>query len=256
MPATLGSQKFVRHKVDEVRNYSILYDPSYYASLWVAYPLVSSHMSGNSDAENWSQDPEVADNLETNTWGGSYGVSLSTENYPNNLYGRGHQIPAADRKVKAFRDQTYYSTNMTPQIQYGFNGGIWEKLEEAIRGQASASDTLYIVTGPVYQTVNGSETVKTIVNTRDGKTLKVANYYYKVVMKVKWSSDKSTIEDAMAVGFWFEHKDYGSASDYTSHTKSVAEIETLTGISFFTNLPEGKKSKAKSNNNWTTFTNF
>ncbi len=260
-PATLGNQKLVKHSVTvsgtETRNYSILYDPSRYASLWVAYPLTAGHLNGNSDAENWSQDPSVDNSLETNTWTGAYGVDIETPNYSNNYYSRGHQIPAGDRKVSDFRNQTFYSTNMTPQIQYGFNGGIWEQLETDIRNLASANDTLYIATGPVYQKKGGSETVKTITNARDGKTLPIANYYYKVVLKVKWSADKKTVTSAKAIGFWFEHKDYGSAKNYEAYTLSVNQIETWTGFDFFANLPDDIETAIEADTpTWSSFKTF
>lgn len=108
------------------RNYTYLYDKDTYMSYWVAYPLCVDHtVTGREE-----------------TWG--YGASLMTENYPKNFYARGHQLPNADRNaVSQMQAQTYYSTNMTPQIQHGFNGGIWAKLEEGVRKQIPQNDTLY-----------------------------------------------------------------------------------------------------------------
>ena len=256
-PATLGNKEIVKHKAKhnniEYRNYSILYDPSRYASLWVAYPLNSFYTSGSSDAKNWSDDPEIDDQKETNTWSGSYGVSFTGQYHENNLYARGHQIPAGSRTVSELRAQTYYSTNMTPQIQNGFNGGIWSDLENAIRG-AMGTDTLYIVTGPVYQKVGGNETVNTIVNKNDNKRLDVANYYYKVVLKVKWSGN--TVVKAKTIGFWYEHKDYPNNTDFgdSQYVKSVDDIEKWTGFNFFANLPDDLEEAAESKTiSWSDF---
>ena len=74
--------------------------------------------------------------------------------------------------------QTYYSTNMTPQIQNGFNGGIWAKLEEAVRNEIPEGDTLYVITGAVFEKFAQDENVKTIVNKNDSKPLPVPNYYW------------------------------------------------------------------------------
>ena len=258
-PASLGNRELVHHKATvnskEYRNFSILYDPSRYASLWVAYPLTESHTTGNSDFKTFQKDPDV-NGAQTNTWDGSYGVSYSGTNYPNTVYARGHQIPAADRKTKELREQTYYATNMTPQIQDGFNGSVWSNLETAIRGLVSSNDTLYIATGPVYQKVGGSETVKTIVNTRDNKTIPVANYYYKVLLKVKWSG--TTVSSAKAIGFWFTHTDYpkGTAYDDSQFIQRVDQIEEWTGFDFFASLPAAVATEAEKNTSWTDFKNF
>lgn len=256
-PATLGNKEIVKHKAKhnnvEYRNYSILYDPTRYASLWVAYPLSSFHTSGNSSATSWQNDPSIDKDKQTDTWSGSYGVDFEGEYYTNNLYSRGHQVPAGSRTVSELRAQTYYATNMTPQIQNGFNGGIWKDLEESVR-KTIGNDTLYIATGPVYQTVGGSEEIKTICNIRDGKTLPLANYYYKVILKVKWSGDK--VVGAKAIGFWYEHKEYpkGTSYDASEFVKKVDDIEQWTGINFFANLPDDLEEEAESKlNSWEGF---
>lgn len=102
------------------------------------------------------------------------------------------------------QEQTYYSTNITPQIQNGFNGAIWAKLEETVRNAIPAGDTLYIITGASFRKTGGNEPVKTIVNKNDGKTLPVPNYYWKAVLKVKRAGN--VVSDTMTVGFWLPHE--------------------------------------------------
>ena len=127
------------------RNYTILYDVDTYTSYWVAYPLCAAHTTTGRE-EIWGYDPQLPQDTQTSVKKG-YGANIPTRNYPKNFYARGHQIPNADRNaVPQMQEQTYYSTNMTPQIQNGFNGGIWAKLEEAVRNTIPADDTLYIVT--------------------------------------------------------------------------------------------------------------
>jgi endonuclease G len=160
-------------------------------------------------------------------------------------------VPDADRDHTSAKmlSQTYLSVNSTPQIQNGFNGGIWSSLEGAIRSEVTDyGDTIYIVTGPVFQTVGGNEKVNYITNKGDGKRVPVPNYYYKVVLKVSGSS-------ASAVGFWFEHKEYTSGS-YSSYAVSVDEIEQKTGMNFFVNLPDAIENDAESNTSWSTFQSF
>lgn len=237
------------------RNYSYLYDPEMYASYWIAYPLCYAHKNGSGRSEAWAYDPDVPQSKQTNLTGGSYGVNISSSNYSSNLYSRGHQIANSDRNgVGDMADQTYYMTNITPQIQNGFNGGIWNNLEQAVQALTSSCDTVYVVTGAAFKKKGGSETVKTIVNTRDNKTIPVPNYYWKALLKVTRDSG-GTVTSASAIGFWLPHQEIPNDS-YTSYTVTVDQIETWTGFDLFANLPDSVETSAEQNTKWTTFQNF
>jgi endonuclease G len=183
-----------------------------------------------------------------------YGATEPTANYPNNFYARGHQIPNADRSgVPDMMAQTYYSTNMTPQIQNGFNGSIWAKLEEAVRMEIPQGDTLYVVTGAVFEKYGTDEKVKTIVNKNDSKTLPVPNYYWKALMKVKRAEGKVT--DASTIGFWLPHGDLKGHS-YADYAVSVDQIEEWTGFNLFPSIPDVLEPSAESQISWISFQSF
>jgi len=250
------------------RNYTYLYQYSTYTALWTAYPLYQSTVSSSAPADNQRRDfgpytPERTMYSEATSWNynpqidkskqvylkSSYGVSVL-----GTIYSRGHQIPNGDRKGNGtMQSQTYYFTNSTPQIQNGFNGTIWNALENGIRDQLG-SDTTYVVTGAAFRKVGGSETIKTINPKGDpDKDVSVPNYYWKVLLKVKRSG--STITSASAIGFWLEHKQY-SNQDYEAYAVSVDQIEAWTGFNFFVNLPSDLETTAEKNTSWTSFENF
>ena len=234
------------------RNFTMLYDEDTYTSYWVAYPLCASHTTTGRQ-EDWGYDPKVSEDRQTSVRKG-YGASIPTKNYPKNFYARGHQLPNADRsRVPQMQAQTYYSTNMTPQIQNGFNGGIWAKLEDAVRKQIPRDDTLYIVTGAAFRKVNENLAASTILNKNDGKTLPVPNYYWKVVLKVKRDAD--VVTDASTIGFWLPHEDLKGRS-YADYVVSVDQIEQWTGFDFFVNLPDEKEKAAETNESWQSFQTF
>jgi endonuclease G len=235
------------------RNYTYHYDKSYYTALWSAYPLTASHISGSASSTTWYYNEEITDkSIQINIINNSYGT-----NYGNNTYSRGHQVPAADRKCNStMRKQTFYVTNQTPQIQNNFNSPMWSNLEGAIRNLTSNTDTVYVVTGAAFRKVGGNETIKTLNAAKSGiapATIYVPNYYWKVLLKVKWNSS-GEVYAASAIGFWAYHE--ASPGAYTSYATSVAKIEEYTGFDFFANLPSSLKSAAKNNTNWNTFQNF
>ena len=234
------------------RNYTILYDEDLYAALWVAYPLCASHTSSGRE-ESWGYDPHVPNSSQTNVNKG-YGASEPTANYPKNFYARGHQIPNADRSgVPEMMAQTYYSTNMTPQIQNGFNGGIWAKLEEAVRTAIPQGDTLYVVTGAVFEKYGVDEQVKEIVNKNDSKTLPVPNYYWKALLKVK--REQGAVTEASTIGFWLPHNDLKGHS-YSDYAVSVDQLEAWTGFNLFPSIPDVLEPSAESQTSWDAFRAF
>ena len=242
--------------IPNVRNYSALYYPDYYAQLWTAYPLHKSHMGTVKRPNSWYWNGEFSNSLQTNLCSSAYGVNVTTSYYSPNYYARGHQIPNADRNgIADMQRQTFYVTNSTPQIQNGFNGGMWQALEDALQSEAkSYSDTLYIVTGPVYRKAGGSEVIKNITNTNDSKVIAVPNYYFKAVLKVKRTD--GVITSASAIGFWFEHRDYGTSRSYSSYTVSVSTLESYTGFNLFAALPPSVASSAEANTSWAAFQAF
>ena len=249
-PSALGSKYLVTTRATmngkNARNYSILYDPSRYASLWTAYVLCAGHQ-GTGSGGAWNKNPQIPESKQSSVEHGYPSVG-------GLAYDRGHQIPNADRNgVSAMRTQTYYWTNSTPQLAT-FNQGIWNTLENQVRAAAPSSDSLYVVPGPVYQTVGGNETVKTFTNsTNDDKTLPIPNYYYKVVLKVHRSG--GTVTGASAIGFWFSHEAHKD-ENWQSFAVSVDEVEQKTGFDFFANLPPDLEAQAEQNTSWSTFRNF
>ena len=235
------------------RNYSLLYDPEMYASYWVAYPLCSAHCTSGR-TETWAYDPDVPSAKQTLASSG-YGVAVSTPNYASNSYGRGHQIPNADRNaVDAMQAQTYYYTNLTPQIQNGFNGGIWNDLEEAVRALLPGCDPVYVVTGAAFRKkTDGTEGITKITNGNDSKKLPLPNYYWKALLKVKRSA--GVVTSASAIGFWLPHNDLKGEA-YADYTVSVDQLESWTGLDLFHNLSAALQTSCETNSNWTTFRSF
>ncbi|MGN1155214.1 MAG: DNA/RNA non-specific endonuclease, partial [Agathobacter sp.] len=217
------------------RNYSYCYDISHYAALWVAYPLTNAHTTGTASTSSWKYDTNVDSKYQPAITGNSYGTV-----YGNSNYSRGHQCPNASRKSDAtMNSQTYYATNQTPQLQNKFNSGIWSALENDVRAlTTNRSDTLYVVTGPCYQTVGGSEEV-TWLTAKESSTVPyqvpLANYYWKAVLKIKTAN--GYITDACAVGIWLKHEAYEN-NDYTQYIVSIDEIEAKTGFDLFAGLPD------------------
>jgi endonuclease G len=263
LPEETGTEDFVGRfygegsQVGTNRNYSYYYNYTYYASMWVAYPLTAAHTSGSASTSSWRYNPNISNNNQVSIVSNAYGTM-----YGASQYARGHQIPNASRKSDDTMNlQTYYSTNQTPQLQNKFNGSIWAALEGAVRNLTSSADTVYVATGPVYRKVGGSETI-TYLTGASGKnanpsSLPIPNYYWKALLKVTRNSN-GQITGASTIGFWFDHREYESSEHYydSEHIVSVNQIETWTGLNLFHNLPDSIEESAESNTSWGSFSSF
>lgn len=200
------------------RNYSFAWSQKDRVAIWVAYPLCRLYTNGSVGRTNaWAQDPLLGD-LSSAPFAG-YGGS----------YARGHQLPSADRQCSYEANaQTFYGTNMTPQLN-AHNEGIWAGLENKVRAIANSSDTTYVVTGVIVSASGKKE--------RDsyGNSLTVPDAYFKVLLKYSRASTLG-LGAWNAVAFYLDHRSY-SENIGRQHTMSVDELEEMTGLNFFAYLP-------------------
>ena len=198
------------------RNYSFGWSQKDRVALWVAYPLCKLYTNGSAGRTNaWALDPLLGEDSAA-PFGGYAGD-----------YARGHQLPSADRQCcYEANAQTFYGTNMTPQLNE-HNERIWADLESKVRGYANTSDTTYVVTGVIVSASSKKE--------RDsyGQSVTIPDAYFKAVLKY---SKSSTLGAWNAAAFYLEHRAY-SGSVSKEHSMSVDELEEMTGIDFFVNLP-------------------
>lgn len=225
----------------DARNYTFCFDPEVRASLWVAYPLHSSHMSGVGDRNNSSfgYDPTVDASKQANL----------SKSY-NGWYDRGHQIPAADRKCsQQMMDQTFYATNMTPQ-QGNFNQNKWGVLEGRVRNMV-CPDTLFVVTGAYFDGEHHSS-IDATTSDRSGNTCPTPTHYYKALLRTSKGNTGRRVDEATeavqlrAIAFWFEHANTGDNTSITAaDCISIAELERRTGFTFFPMIDDAIEQEVK-----------
>ena len=204
--------------------YSLSYNETFEQADWVAYELNKEHISKSQHKRPYFElDPKVKTK------------SAHYRNFKNSGYNKGHLCPAGDRKFseEAF-NETFLTSNISPQT-YEFNGGIWNRLEQKTRYWAEKYDKLYVITGGVL-----TNNLKTIGFEKVG----VPNYFYKIIL------DYNTPE-LKVIAFLIPHE--ASEKGLYQFVTSVDEIEILTGIDFFPNLPdelEAELEKTDSYINW------
>ncbi|MDR3046911.1 MAG: DNA/RNA non-specific endonuclease [Bacteroidales bacterium] len=208
-------------QIIEHLGYTVSYNQDWKIANWVAYELTREEVEGITPrGRHFVPDPDVLEK------------SAIDDDYRNSGWDRGHLAPAADMKwsVQAMNESFYFS-NICPQ-NHNLNGGDWRILEEQVRNWASETRNLYVVCGPVV-----SHNPPTIGNNR----VVIPTAFYKVLLKYElntWS----------AIGFLFDNK--SGHKPLHTYAKSVEEIQKITQIDFFPELPDEIEQKIEKQFDW------
>lgn len=147
--------------------------------------------------------------------------------YYGSGYDRGHMCPAADNKYsEKAMEESFLFTNMCPQ-NGNLNRGDWNEMEQACRRWAKEYGGVYVVCGPIlykgkHKTIGKNKVV-------------VPEAFFKVVLR--------TGENPKAIGFIYKNAEGNRPKgDYVN---TVDEVERITGIDFFPELPDDVENKVE-----------
>lgn len=206
-------------------NFAVEWDCDKKAQRWTCYEMDATNSVINWNRNRW----------DTTEWHGDpfqedkdipeqYRTTLA--DYRGSGYDRGHICPSADRvNSKEANEQTFYLSNIQPQIN-GFNTGVWLSMENQLRNTWNTSkyrDILYVCKGG---TIDNASQIAGYTTSK----LIVPKYFFTAVLAVKNGQYK-------AIGLWFEHK-ANKDTKLSNYVVSIDELEKLTGIDFFCNLPD------------------
>lgn len=205
-------------QIIENLGYTVSYNTDWHIPNWVAYQLTKAETYGDVPRANtFYADPQA------------HGVVISTSDYKNSGYDRGHMAPAADMKwSRQAMAESFYLSNVCPQ-NHNLNGGDWRELEERVRLYAQKYGELFIVCGPIVY-----ENAPTI----GYNNIVVPESFFKVLLK-------KTDAGYEAIGFVF--KNQAGNKSLSSYAVSVDSAEKLSGIDFFGFLPDDRENEIEGN---------
>lgn len=194
------------------------YSEEHEQAAWVCYKLTKSEVINKvvKRTDNFRPDPEI--------------ITKSTEliDYKGSGYDRGHLAPAGDMGWSYnSMSQSFFLSNISPQ-QPGFNRGIWKNLEETVRSWAVQNEEIFIVTGPLL--TEG-------LNSIGPNHVSVPDFYYKVILDYYGPEKKG-------IAFLLPNK--ASNEHLTKYVKSINDIELVTGLDFFHELPDLEEDQLES----------
>jgi len=224
------------------RNYTVCFSGEDHVAYWVAAPRHTMY-NGNNRTDNYKADPDIPSDVQYQADEIGDGCN------------RGHILGSAERGVsRATNNQVFYFSNIAPQLQSGFNtgGGGWNELEDWVDGQVCA-DTLYQVVGCYFKdyTDGYKNSVKAKKISYGGRTdVSFPTMFYYVLIRTKKGNSGKALKDCSAdelkcAAFVRSHTNNLKGQEVTStEMMSVADLERITGFTYFVNVPNAPKSTA------------
>lgn len=228
----------------KARNYSVCYSGEHHCPVWVAAPRHSMYVGSANRTNAYGQDPDIASEIQYKSKDTGGGCN------------KGHMLGSAERTSSTETNrQVFYYTNIAPQLSTGFNtgGGGWNLLEDYIDTQV-VKDTLYEVVGCYFKTFTDG-----YGNTVNPKTISFGGrndvsmptmFYYAVLRTKKGNSGKSVkdckADELQCVAFVRAHTNSLKGQEPSSkEMMSIADLERLTGFSYFAGVPNAPKDSFK-----------
>ena len=191
--------------------YTLSYNQYYKNPNWVAWELTRE------ETKKFMPDPDLPE------------PRVVHKDYTKSGYDRGHMAPAADMKwSKQAMIESFYMSNICPQVG-NLNRGDWNDLEELCRNWADKYGRIYIACGPIFD----SKSPKRI----GGHKVAVPDRFFKVILIYNR-------KNPIAMGFIF--KNIARSQDLDKYMVTVDSVENVTGMDFFSKLPDEIENRIES----------
>ncbi|KAF3125498.1 nuclease [Orbilia oligospora] len=165
------------------------------------------------------------------------------KDYFRSGYDRGHMAPAADAKFnQKAMDETFYLTNMCPQVGEGFNRDYWAHLEDFCRRLTAKYQSIRVITGPLYLPKLDSDGKYRVSYEVIGSPPNVAvpTHFYKIILAESGPAPSPTT--SVAVGaFVLPNSPIDNKTPLAEFSVPVEMIEKASGLDFLSLVPTERR---------------
>jgi len=188
---------------------------------WVAYRLTPLEVMGSLDLDRkWRADPwlQADETLEPGKKDDDY---KGGNDGPLKL-DRGHLAPLGSFKGSRYASQVNFYSNIVPQAS-SLNQGPWRDLEEKVRDYVRRGNTVWVLTGPLYE-----KDMDPLPNADE--VHKVPSGFWKVVMAME--------ESELKVAAFLMPQEAERSDDIEIYKITVEQIEERSGLDLSGELAE------------------
>lgn len=206
---------------------------------WVAEHITPASLAqkgGDRKHSNFLEDDAVPDKFRARL-----------KDYFRSGYDRGHQVPAADAKwSQGAMDETFYLTNMCPQVGEGFNRDYWAHFEDFCRRLTTRYPSVRVVTGPLYLPKRDPVDNKWYVRYEvigNPPNVAVPTHFYKVIFAEEDPTAPGG-KGPVAIGaFVLPNAPIPNEKPITDFEVPVEAVERASGLEFASKLPAARRRR-------------
>ncbi|NCQ51808.1 hypothetical protein GW796_07935 [archaeon] len=221
-------------------NYAVQFDPATKTPLWSSETLKGSEQAGTyiERVDAFQPHPQIPKPAQA-----------SLNDYKGSKFDRGHMSPAADMLSPQAMEQSFYLSNMVPQVGPNMNRGIWAELESMTRKWSESRGEVLVISGPIFgqgtlymgtsQVWIPTHTYKIILDPKTMESLDFIIPNQQVITRKTKVLDKGNPNypqtlPQMAINC-------GKLCILENFIVSIDDIEKYTGFQFFPNLTQQQK---------------
>jgi len=153
-------------------------------------------------------------------------IRATKSDYQNSGYDRGHLCPASDSATIAEMNNSFFLTNISPQVP-AFNRGYWKKVENHIRDLTKQYAVVHVFAGPLYLKQKGAGDkyfVKyEVIGPND---VAVPTHFFSLIF----------VEDKMkklfAKAYILPNKSIAPKTSLSKFSASLEDVESASGVIF------------------------
>ncbi|XP_072396218.1 endonuclease G, mitochondrial-like [Diabrotica undecimpunctata] len=227
--------------LDQIRsfeNYVLSYDRRNRVAHWVFEHITKESIQPNDQVDRSKCEFKVDDSIH------KFFRSENTD-YKKSGFDRGHLAAAGNHKCSQKQvEQTFFLSNMAPQVGKGFNRDSWNRLEKHVRKLTRVYANVYCCTGPLYlprKESDGKNYVKFEVI--GANHVAVPTHFFKVVVG-ETADGKLEMET-----YVMPNQVIDDNVPLTSFQVPPESVERAAGLLFFDNVARNKISKINGKKN-------
>jgi len=225
-------------------SFAISYDGRLRSARWAAEKLTKESLKKNAERANKFRADERIDP--------EFRAELYDYKYSG--FDRGHLAPSADHLLSVLVNrQTFFLTNMSPQVGSGFNQHYWARLEASIRRLALTEEvkSVFVFTGPLFMPAEApeqgdapdnrseaSERLSLTITLIGPNHVPVPTHYFKALLVEPSDPDSVTKLYTLVL----PNKRIDGDTPLTRFVRSVDYLEHWAGFDLWAELPDAAET--------------
>ncbi len=213
-------------RIIDYGSFILSHDGRLRSARWVAERLTKESLRKNVDRKDaFRSDPKVPKEFRA-----------KKSDYRGSGFDRGHLAPSSNHLLsRAANRNTFFLTNISPQVGKGFNQNCWRKLEKTIRRKALDAEVaeLYVFTGPLFMPEDVGQSTVTY-RTIGPNHLPVPTHFFKAVLIVP----TDTAAGVKLYTFVLPNRVIRDDTNLNRFARSVDFVEHWAGFDLWSELPD------------------